>query len=279
MSAAGTLEVITARPAGAARPTPLVFVHGAFAGAWVWESHFLPYFARHGYACHALSLRGHGGSDGREALMRARLRDYVEDVERVAAALPAPPVLIGHSMGGVVVQHLLHRRSMPAAILLASGPPHGLIGCWANMVINHPRLLLQLTLLQLRGPAAVDLDPIRRALFSADTADAVFRHALPRMEAESPWVVLDLWGLDLPPSRRLLDVPVLVLGAANDPLISRGAVEATAWTYRTRPEVFPNVAHAMMLDHHWELIAGRMLGWLEGVLADGGDRTPVPVAA
>lgn len=265
------LEVIAQLPQGPARPTPLVFVHGAFAGAWVWESHFLPYFARHGYASYALSLRGHGASAGRERLMQARLKDYVEDVESVIARLPAPPVLIGHSMGGVVVQHVLHRRAVPAAVLMGSGPPHGLIGCWFNMLVNHPRLLTQLSLMQLCGPFAVDVEPIRRALFSDDTPDEVFLRALPRMEAESPWVVLDLWGLDLPPSRRLLDLPVLVLGAENDAFISRGAVEATAWTYRTTAEILPHVAHAMMLDHHWEQIAGRMLGWLEGALAGSHD--------
>lgn len=273
MSMAPALEVIARRPEGRARPTPLLFVHGAFAGAWVWEKHFLPYFARHGYASHALSLRGHGGSDGRADLMLTRLADYVEDVERVAAGLPAPPVLIGHSMGGLVVQHLLHRSAAPAAVLLASAPPHGLFGCWLNMLLNHPRLLLQLSWMQIGGPAAVDLDPIRRALFSDDTADEVFLHTLPRMEAESPWVVLDLWGLDLPPSRRLLDLPVLVLGGENDALIARGAVEATASTYGTRAEILPHVAHAMMLDHHWEAIAGRILGWLEGVLAGDDART------
>ena len=56
------LEVISKYPAGAARPTPLLFVHGAWHGAWCWDEHFLDFFAAHGYAAHALSLRGHGGT-------------------------------------------------------------------------------------------------------------------------------------------------------------------------------------------------------------------------
>ena len=62
------LEVITREPETDARPTPVLFVHGMFHGAWCWEEHFLPYFAQRGYAAHALSLRGHVGSEGRERL-------------------------------------------------------------------------------------------------------------------------------------------------------------------------------------------------------------------
>jgi pimeloyl-ACP methyl ester carboxylesterase len=85
------LEVITRTPKGRARPTPLLFVHGAYGGAWEWDEHFLPYFAERGWVAHALSLRGHAGSDGAEAVRFARLRDYVADVERVAGSLPAQP--------------------------------------------------------------------------------------------------------------------------------------------------------------------------------------------
>ena len=65
---------------------------------------------RSGFPSHALSLRGHGESGGRESLFVAGLDDYVADVEHVAATLPSPPVLIGHSMGAAVVERLLTTR-------------------------------------------------------------------------------------------------------------------------------------------------------------------------
>ena len=77
----------------------------------------------------------------------------------------------------------------------------------------------------------------------------------------------DLLGLDLPPSLPRLDVPVLVLGAADDGFVFPDALEATARTYRTTAEVFPSMAHAMMLDRGWEAVAGRILGWLDATLA------------
>lgn len=79
-------------------------------------------------------------------------------------------------------------------------------------------------------------------------------------------VCLDLLGLDLPPSTRMLDMPVLVLGAERDPFIYQGALEQTAKTYGVRAEVFAGMAHAMMIDYDWEKAALRVLQWLEATL-------------
>jgi pimeloyl-ACP methyl ester carboxylesterase len=262
------LEVITRAPTGNPRPTPLLFVHGSYSGAWVWDRHFLPFFAAQGYEAQALSLRGHGTSAGRELLPSCRLRDYVADLEQVAAALPRPPVLIGHSMGGMVVQKVLHRRRVPAAVLMAPVPPHGLLGSLLGMAMTNPVLYREMAWAQALGPRSVNAWAVRRALFSDDTPDDEVRRYLDRFQPESTLVILDLLGLDLPPSRPRLALPVLVLGAANDGFVFPGALAATAGTYGTRPEVLPEIAHAMMLDHGWERVARRILDWLEVTLGD-----------
>jgi pimeloyl-ACP methyl ester carboxylesterase len=259
------LEVITRAPTGKPRPTPLLFVHGSSSGAWVWDRHFLPFFAEQGYEAQALSLRGHGASAGREILPFCRLRDYVADLEQVASALPHPPVLIGHSMGGMVVQKVLHRQRVPAAVLMASVPPHGLLGSLLGMALTNPVLDREIAWAQALEPRSV---AVRRALFSDDTPDDEVRGYLDRFQPESTLVILDLLGLDLPPSRPRLNLPVLVLGAENDGFVFSGALEATARTYRTRPEILPGLAHAMMLDHGWERVARRILDWLAVTLGD-----------
>ena len=263
------LEVIRRTPRGQPRPTPLLFVHGAYGGAWLWDEHFLPYFAERGWVAHALSLRGHAGSDGAEAVQFARLRDYVADVEQVAASLPAPPVLIGHSLGGMVVQHCLHRSPVPAAVLMASSPPHGMIGSLFGMTLTNPQLMYELGFAHHLGPRLGDGRAIERALFSGGMPEALVRSYMRRFQAESGLVILDLLFLDLPPSTPMLDVPVLVLGAENDSFVYRGGLDATADTYRTKVEVFPGMAHAMMLDLGWEKVAARIHGWLEETLDRG----------
>ena len=264
------LEVISRRPAGTAHPTPLLFVHGAYSGAWVWDQHFLPYFAARGYAAHAVSLRGHGRSEGKERLLFARLRDYVADVEQVMASLDRPPVLIGHSMSGLVVQKILHRQPVPAAVLMASSPPHGMIPSMFGMAFTNPGLFRELALVQAFGPDSVDGMNVRQALFSDDTREEDVVRYMHRFQPESTLIVLDLMNLDLPPSTPSLDVPVLVLGAADDRFVFAGAIAATAATYRTEAEIFPKMAHAMMLDHRWAKVADRIAAWLPATLARGG---------
>ena len=120
------LELLTHLPPAGPHRTPLLFVHGAYSGAWCWEEHFLPYFAARGHPAYALSLRGHGASAGRESLALASISDYVEDVAHAVRRFQTPPVLVGHSMGGLVVQRYLERHDVPAAVLMASVPPTGL---------------------------------------------------------------------------------------------------------------------------------------------------------
>jgi pimeloyl-ACP methyl ester carboxylesterase len=275
------LELITRTSTHESRPTPLLFVHGAYCAAWVWDRHFLPFFADRGYQAHALSLRGHGASEGHERLWSWRLRDYVADVEQVAAALPRPPVLIGHSMGGLVVQQVLHRRPVPAAVLLAPVPPHGLLGSLLGIALTDPELHRQLAWAQTLGPRSVTGGAVRRALFSDDgrSGDGEVRGYLERFQPESLLVLFDLLGLDLPPSLPRLDLPVLVLGAEHDGFLPAfsGALQTTARTYRTRAEVLPGLAHAMMLDRGWEAVARRIGDWLDTTLGDGtGRRGVVP---
>src|ERR1039457_4121859 len=120
------LEIISKYPAGNSHSTPLLFVHGAWHGAWCWDEHYLDYFAQKGFEAHAVSLRGHGLSDGHKSLKWARIADYVSDVAIAARQLPSAPVVIGHSMGGFVVQKYLETHFAPAAVLLASAPTRGM---------------------------------------------------------------------------------------------------------------------------------------------------------
>ena len=60
------LEVIAHGSAAMSRRPSLLFIHGGFHGAWCWDEYMLPWFARQGWHAVALSLRGHGNSEGRE---------------------------------------------------------------------------------------------------------------------------------------------------------------------------------------------------------------------
>ena len=256
------LEVISRQPrAGRARPAPVLFVHGLFVGAWGWAEHFLDYFAAHGYATHALSLRAHGQSEGREGLRWTRLTDYVEDVAQVVAELPTPPILIGHSYGGATVQKVLETHVAPAAVLLASIPPQGLLQTALRMALRHPWAFLKVNLTWTLYPLVGTPALARDLFFSPEMAEEKVSEYQARMSDESFMAFLDMLVLNLPRPQRIT-APMLVLGAANDTSIRPRQVEATARAYNTQPVIFPGMNHGMMLESGWQAVADRIIAWL-----------------
>jgi len=255
------LEVITRRPDSATHSTPLLFVHGAWHGAWCWDVHFLPYFARQGYEVYALSLRGHGSSENNRPLRLTRIADYVADVAQVAAALERPPVLIGHSMGGFVTQKYLERHEAPAAVLLASVPAQGTMAYFLRFTARHPLPMLRCLLTLSAYPIVGTPQLTRENFFSADLPEDKLLAYFGRIQNESFMVALDTTLLALPRPERV-KTPVLVLGAANDMIFTTDEAEETARAYNTKAEIFPGMAHDMMLEAGWQKVADRILAWL-----------------
>ena len=257
------LEVITALPPLAPpRATPLLFVHGAWHGAWCWAEHFLPYFSNHGFASYAISLRGHGQSPINGSVHFARIHDYVADVEEVVAQLPSAPVLIGHSMGGFIIQKYLERHNAPGASLLASPPPSGARRAALRMAQRDVRSLVQVSLKMSLYPPIDSPEKTRRLLFSADMPDELVEAYFRKLEDDSYLAYLDMLLFALPDPRHV-KTPLLVLGAADDQNFSTEEIKATAHAYHAPYEVFPHMAHDMMLEQGWEAVATRMVTWLQ----------------
>ena len=137
------LEVIDQGATTESHPVPLLFVHGACSTAWVWDEHFLDFFADQGYRAVALSLRGHGASSLSKPLKSCSIADYVDDVHAVVDKLGSPPVLIGHSMGCWVVLNYLEMHGAPAAVLMAPGTPQGLRRLAFRVMCRHPWIALR----------------------------------------------------------------------------------------------------------------------------------------
>jgi len=257
----GALEVRACTPSGAPTvATPLLFIHGAFTGAWCWEEHFLPYFARAGYAAYALSLSGHGASRNGTPLDDWSIDHYVADVAEVVAALPAPPVLIGHSMGGMVIQKYLERADAPAVALLCSVPPQGVMGAAWGLMFNKPALLADLNRLLNGGP--VELDSLREALFHQPIDDATLLRYYRQCQPESQRAIWDMTFFNLPLTTLMHRPPMLVLGAEHDHLVPPAQVVITATTYGQQAEILPGMGHGVMLERGWQTVAERIAEWL-----------------
>jgi non-heme chloroperoxidase len=265
-SRAEHLEVLSSTPSQP-RPglPPLLFLHGAYTAAWCWE-HYLPFFAAAGFRCHALSFSGHGESRRRDHLDSYSIDDYVNDVVETIATLPAPPVLIGHSMGGFVVQKYLEKHTAPAAVLICSVPPQGLAASAFGMLFNQPGLFADLNRLMTGGQVA--LDSLRAALFaqpvSVDDLTRYYRMAQP----ESHRAIWDMMLFNLPHTTHVLEhLPdgrdsLRVLGAEHDMIIPASLVEMTARSFGTDATLYPGMGHGLMLEADWRHPAQDIIDWL-----------------
>ena len=251
-------------PARDSEKTPLVFVHGAFHGAWCWDEHFLDFFAAKGHRSLALSLRGHGNSPAPKSMRFCSVADFVDDVASIADSLPERPVVIGHSMGGFVVQKYLESHRAPAAALLASIPPSGIAQFFLRRFRRHPWLTgRSLAMGRLLPSVGGTPELARETFFSESTSQLdMARYTALLGEEYVSRFALEMLLLDLPKPLRVT-TPPLVLGAENDIVFTRQEVRATAAAYHTEAEIFPEMAHDMMLEPGWAAVAERIHAWLE----------------
>jgi hypothetical protein len=242
----------------------LLLVHGAWHGAWCWEDRMVPRLHRAGHEVRAVDLRHHGAEDPR-GLRRSRIRDYVADVDAAARSLPAPLVVIGHSMGGFVLQRWLMDNRPAGAVLVAPVPVHGAILATLRVARRHPLTFLRVNATMNMAPLVRTEALNREMFFAPDSADEVVRDCHRRIGNESYLAYLDLLGLvRLRPSR--VSTPMLVLGAERDGIFSPPEIERTARAYGTAAVMLPG-GHDMMLDRSWEQVAERIEVFVRGLTA------------
>lgn len=234
----------------------ILLVHGAWHGPWCWEG-FVDRLRESGHDARAAQLRGHDQPPGR---IWHRVQHYVEDVQHAMAAFSTPPFLIGHSMGGLVVQKCLERSSCPGAVLLASTPSGGTAAAVARLAARHPIELLKANLLMRLRPLVVTPDLVRELFFTPDTAQEIVAYCFARLQDESYLAFIDTMMV-LPRPHRV-QAPVLVLGAERDSILTMAEVRRTARAYRTEAEIFPGMGHDMMLDTDWRKVADRIGIWV-----------------
>lgn len=257
------LEVLEYLPGMTAKNFPLLFVHGAYHGAWCWREHFLPYFSSQGFPSYALSLRGHGASDGREELNSFGLDDYTDDVLRTIELLPDKPVLVGHSMGGAVVQKILYSfpENLRAAVLLASVPPRGMLQDFLRLYLSNIRDVIRMHLL---NDSRTKVNFVVNRFFPRDLPAGKREEYIKLLQPESLRVRRD-YLRRIVPGPPGIQVPLLIIGSGNDPVISEKTTNGIGRYYGIEPVIFPHISHDMMLDPRWESVACRILSFLAGL--------------
>lgn len=260
------IERITVTPAERRFRTPILLQHGMWHGARTWAG-WQQMFAAWGWESHALSLPGHGESPAQRPIRWCTLDYYLrflaDQVARVTRdAGGQPPVLMGHSMGGALVQWYLRciGDDLPAAVLVAPWRRTLMI----DTVLQHFRLdfagaaLSALTLTAtpcMRNPKVA-----ARALLSpeAPTTPETL-HA--QLGPESLLVLLQhnppFWS---PP--RKVRTPLLWVAAGQDAFRPLRDPRDDAQGYGATFLSVPGAGHNLMMERSAEQTAGAIHEWL-----------------
>ncbi|KAF9593840.1 hypothetical protein IFM89_025625 [Coptis chinensis] len=260
---------------------PLVFVHGSFHAAWCWAFHWLPFFSEFGFDCYAVSLlgQGQGESDETSGPVAGTLQTHAMDVANfIQKEIRSPPVLLGHSFGGLIVQSYISNMTnihftgrgnlhpqLAGAVLVCSVPPSGNSGLVWRYLFSKPIAAFKVTMSLAAKAFATSLSLCKETFFSKEMEDHLVQRYQELMKESSRRPLFDLKKLNesLPvPSVPESSLNILVLGASNDFIVDNEGLTETATFYGVPSVCVDGVAHDMMLDCSWEKGAQAILSWL-----------------
>jgi pimeloyl-ACP methyl ester carboxylesterase len=247
----------------------IIFIHGMYMNHLCWE-HWIGYFQNSGYQCIAPAWPGR---DQPVEVLRLRhpdpstgkltLKKVVEHFTSIVNGLDEKPILVGHSMGGLVVQLLLQKNLAVAGVAIDSAPPMGVITAqWSFINSNWPHI----------SPFASQGNPIA---MSFERFQDTFVNTMPlsdQREAYDKYVVpesrrIPREALSTKIDYKLPHPPLLFIAGGADHLIPAPLNKSNHAKYQRSTSVtdykeFPGRVHFTIGQKGWEDVAGFVKSWL-----------------
>ncbi|HRG89198.1 MAG TPA: alpha/beta hydrolase [Chitinophagales bacterium] len=249
----------------------IVLVHGLFVNNTSWAD-WKTYFEKLGYTVHTPANPGH---DGKPADLRSNLHpqltqtgfeDVVTNIVKLIDTLPEKPIVIGHSLAGLVVQKLIEMDKAVAGVSIDGAPPKNVFAPWHTIKAVLPVLNI------FKGAAYMGTrEWYHYAFFNNYTraeSDILFdKIAVP----ESRKIAFDsllkpFASVDFSKPHQ----PLLFIGGANDNIFSAEFTQKIAGRYshkgsRTDYKRFEGRSHFICGEKGWEEVAGYIQQWLQGL--------------
>jgi pimeloyl-ACP methyl ester carboxylesterase len=229
----------------------LVLIHGGCHGSWVFEK-FMPFMAGAGWNSHAINWYGHNGSapiDASLALKRG-IADVATEIRHAASLFAKPPILLGHSMGGLAALKYAENNPVRALVLLAPVVP---IQAGAGAVP------LPVDENVMWGPPPFE---VARELFFLGLSEHEAQNYYRRLCAESPRAVLEATRFTVSVETSRITCPVLAFGGTNDRLVPASAVESMAKLYGADYRLLEDRGHGLTLEPRWAETGAVIRDWL-----------------
>ena len=259
---------------------PLVLIHGAWLTARSWEN-YVDYFGKRGFAVSTPEWpRKHGDveeiRETSEEVKGLGVTEIVDHYEGIIRELDEPPVLVGHSYGGLFVELLLDRGLGRAGVAMSPAPPKGILKLpfstlkAASPALAHPSKhhgIVPLTLEEFTY-GFVNTFPPEKAQHAYE------RYAVP--ETGQIFYEAGFANFHLhPPTevnfKRGERAPLLLVGATEDHTVPASLTKAQYAKYEHSPAQtdyveFEGRPHLHMVAPDWQEVAAAVDSWLDGVL-------------
>jgi pimeloyl-ACP methyl ester carboxylesterase len=258
--------------------TPVVFIHGLWLHADSW-SPWIDVFRAEGYDPSAPGWPGtpdtvEAARNSVDSIAGKGITDIVDHYTEIIGRLPAQPIVIGHSFGGLMAQKLLSNGSAAAAVAIDPAPIKG--------VLYLPPSALRVASIALRNPANRN----RAVSLTAEQFRYGFGNALSEDEAAA---LYERWAIPSP-GRPLFEAasanlqphspakvdtrkadrgPLLLTAGGKDHTVPPAISKATVRLYGKSHAItdlrqFPDRGHSLTIDHGWREVADATLSWLKG---------------
>ncbi|HEX4189163.1 MAG TPA: alpha/beta hydrolase [Solirubrobacteraceae bacterium] len=259
---------------------PLILIHGAWLSARSWEN-YVEYFGRRGFAVAAPEWPRKQGDveelrETAEASAGLGVKEIVDHYEGLIRDLDRPPVLIGHSYGGLFVELLLDRGLGRAGVVMSPAPPKGILALpfstlkAASPALAHPS--------KWHGVVTLTLEEFTYAFVNTfskeDAASAYGRYAVP--ETGQIFYEAGFANFHLHPPTEVHfknenRAPLLIVGASEDHTVPASLAKAQYKRYERSPArtdylEFDGRPHLHMAAPDWQEVAAAIDSWLDGVL-------------
>jgi len=255
---------------------PVVFVHGLWIHATSWRP-WRELFAAEGYETHAPGWPGDGESPEATRADPTPMADV--GVERITqahteliAGLAVPPIVVGHSFGGLIAEKLLDDGRATAAVAISPAPLRGIhVLPPAQLrssfpVLSRPR--------NRHRAVPLTADQFAYAFGNAldrDESDDLFRrYAIPgpgRPLFETATATFSRHSPTAVDTARVDRGPLLLVAAGRDHTVPSSVTRAAYRLYAASPAdteitTYPDRSHSAPFDHRWRAVADDTLDWL-----------------
>ena len=266
--------------------TPLMLIHGAWLSSSSWDN-YADYFRARGFDVSAPEWPRKQGEVAElrqttEDIKGLGLDEIVDSYEEKIRALDEPPVLVGHSFGGLIVELLLSRGLGRAAVAMSPAPGKGILVLpFSTLKVASPALAAPW---RWHGVVPLTLEEFTYGFVNTFTpeaaAEAYEKYYVPesgQIFYESGFANLHIHSSADVHFDRDDRAPLLIVGAEKDHTVPASLAHKAYEKYgksdaQTDYIEFPGRPHLHMAAEGWEEVAEGIASWLDGVLAVSGVR-------